>query len=194
MTDSLTSQRTSSQSTQNLEQLQQHKQQQQQQRSERNKNQTHKRFKLKNIFRWKRTKQHVHFRQHLLISINKQRDAILQASVYDSLILYQCSKSTFIISFGYIVFDMPRWVEMTEQIDWRGTVISGLRFRKSEVLRSLRFYLLAQSHGHHTVDRLEGRGVERRSARRSPLKGRERAVVSQTNIGTGSIFVTGWST
>ena len=38
----------------------------------------------------------------------------------------------------------------------------------------------------HTIDRLEERGVERGSARRSSLKGRERAIVSQTNIGTVS--------
>ena len=37
---------------------------------------------------------------------------------------------------------------------------------------------------YHTVDRLEERGVEKGSARRSSLKGRKRAVVNQTNIGT----------
>ena len=56
----------------------------------------------------------------------------------------------------------------------------------SELLRSLRHYLRAQSQGHHTIDRLEVRGVERGSARRSSLKGRERAIVSQTTIGTVS--------
>ena len=63
---------------------------------------------------------------------------------------------------------------------------NGLLLGRSEVLRSLRHYLRAQSQGHHTVDRLEERGVERGSARRSSLKGRERAIVSQTNIGTVS--------
>ena len=54
-------------------------------------------------------------------------------------------------------------------------------------LRSSRHYLVrAQSQGHHAIDRLEQRGVERGSARRSSLKGRERASVSQTNIGTVS--------
>ena len=43
-----------------------------------------------------------------------------------------------------------------------------------------------QSQGHHTIDRLEERGVERGSARRSSLKGRERAIVNQTNTGTVS--------
>ena len=57
---------------------------------------------------------------------------------------------------------------------------------RSHVLRSLRHYLRAQSQGHHSIDRLEERGVERGGARRSSLKGRERAIVSRTNIGTVS--------
>ena len=57
---------------------------------------------------------------------------------------------------------------------------------KSKVFRNLRHYPRAQSQGHHTIDRLEERGVERGSARRSSLKGRERVIVSQTNIGTVS--------
>ena len=44
----------------------------------------------------------------------------------------------------------------------------------------------AQSQGHHTIDRLEERGVERGSAPRPSLKGRERAIVNQTNNGTVS--------
>ena len=60
-----------------------------------------------------------------------------------------------------------------------------------EVLRSLRHYLRAQNQGHHTVDRLEERGVERGSARRCSFKGRERAIVSQTNIGTVSKATSG---
>ena len=68
----------------------------------------------------------------------------------------------------------------------KATIASGLLLGRSEVLRSLRDYLWAQSQGHHTVDRLEERGVERGSARRSSLKGRERAIVNQTNIGTVS--------
>ena len=68
----------------------------------------------------------------------------------------------------------------------KATFISGFLLGRSEVLRSLRHYLRAQSQGHHTIDRLEERGVERGSARRSSLKGRERAIVNQTNIGTVS--------
>ena len=46
--------------------------------------------------------------------------------------------------------------------------------------------LRAQSQGHRTIDRLEERGLERGSARRSSLKGRDRAIVNQTNVGTVS--------
>ena len=82
---------------------------------------------------------------------------------------------------------------MTEQIDWRAKQLSqaicqnpstglrhpsleegagkrcsecsGLPFGRSEVLRSLRHYPRAQSEGHHTIDRLEERGVERGSGK-----------------------------
>ena len=61
---------------------------------------------------------------------------------------------------------------MTEQTDrWtKQPVTSGLRFGRFEVLRSLRHYVRAQSQGHHTIERLEERGVESASARRSSLK------------------------
>ena len=48
----------------------------------------------------------------------------------------------------------------------------------------LRHHLRAPNQGHHTINRLEETDVERGSARRSFLKGRERAIVNQTNIGT----------
>ena len=68
----------------------------------------------------------------------------------------------------------------------KGTLISGLLLGRSEVLRILRHYVWAQSQGHHTIDRLEERGVERGGARRTSLKGREKAIINQTNIGTVS--------
>ena len=72
----------------------------------------------------------------------------------------------------------------------RFLIIAGLCLGRSEVLRSLRHYLRAQSQGHiHTIDRLEERGVaERGSTQRSSLRGlRERAIiVNQTDIGTVS--------
>ena len=70
----------------------------------------------------------------------------------------------------------------------KATITSGLLLGRSEVLRrSTRHYLRAQSgQGHHTVNHPEERGVERGSARRCSLKGRDRAIVSQTNTGTVS--------
>ena len=50
------------------------------------------------------------------------------------------------------------------------------------MLKNLRLYLLAQSQGHHTIDRLKEGHMERGSTRQSSLKGQERAVVNQTNI------------
>ena len=55
------------------------------------------------------------------------------------------------------------------------------------MLRSCRHYLRAQSQGHHTIDRLEERGVtERGSTRRSSPKGRERTPINETDIATVS--------
>ena len=54
---------------------------------------------------------------------------------------------------------------MTEQIlrlAGKASLTNGFPLLgRSEVLRSLRHYLRAQSQGHHTVDRLEERGVKR---------------------------------
>ena len=76
--------------------------------------------------------------------------------------------------------------DRADRLEGRATLTSGLILGRSEVLRSLRRYLRAQSLGHHAIDRLEERGFERGSARRSSLKGRERAIINQTNIGTVS--------
>ena len=46
-------------------------------------------------------------------------------------------------------------------------------WNRSKVLRSLRYYLRAQSHGHHTTDCLEESGTERRSS----LTGRKRPLI-----------------
>ena len=73
-----------------------------------------------------------------------------------------------------------------DRLAGKATLTNGLLLGRSEVLRSLRHYLRAQSQGHHTIDRLEERGVERERARRSSLKGREWIIVSQTNITTVS--------
>ena len=64
-------------------------------------------------------------------------------------------------------------------------LIDGLLLGRSEVL-SLRNYKRAQNRGYHAIDHLEERGVDRGIARRSSFKGRERAIVNHTNIGTVS--------
>ena len=74
--------------------------------------------------------------------------------------------------------------DLADGLAGKATLTRGLLLGRSEVLRSLRHYLRAQSQGHHTLDRLEERGVDRGSARRSSLKGRERAIVNQTNTAT----------
>ena len=76
--------------------------------------------------------------------------------------------------------------DRADRLARKATLTGGLLLGRSEVVRSLRHYLRAQSQGHHTIDRLEERGVERGSARRSSVKARERAIVNQTNIGTVS--------
>ena len=72
---------------------------------------------------------------------------------------------------------------MAEHTDWQteATVTGGLHLRKSEVLRSLRHYLQAQSQGHHTIDHLEERGIERGLLGNLPWKGKKRPLsVRQT--------------
>ena len=76
--------------------------------------------------------------------------------------------------------------DRADRLAGKATITSGLSLGRSEVLRYLKHYLCAQSQGHHSIDRLEERGVEIGSAGQSSLKGRERAIVSQTNIGNVS--------
>ena len=96
-----------------------------------------------------------------------------------------------------VPFKKPLWVycpghfgvngnDREDRLAGKATLTSGFLLGRSEVLRSLRHYLRALSQRHHTNDRLEERGVEIGSARRSSLKGRGRAIVNHTNIGTVS--------
>ena len=59
-----------------------------------------------------------------------------------------------------------------DRLAGQATIGSGLRLGRPEVLGNLRHYLRAQSQGHHTIDRLEERGVRTCVcvARRSFLK------------------------
>ena len=76
--------------------------------------------------------------------------------------------------------------DRADRLAGKATLSSGSLLGGPEVLRSFRHYLRAQSQGHYIIDRLEERGVGRGSARRSSLKGREKAIVNQTNTGTVS--------
>ena len=81
--------------------------------------------------------------------------------------------------------------DRADRLSGKTTIANGLRHLKSEVFRSLRHYLRAQSQELRTVGRLEERGVERGSVRRSLLKGRETTTISQTNNGTVSAATLG---
>ena len=63
-------------------------------------------------------------------------------------------------------------------------ITSGLQLRRAEVLRALRNFLNMDRPELHSIDRLKERGVEKGSGRHSTLRGRERSVFNQTNIGT----------
>ena len=82
--------------------------------------------------------------------------------------------------------------DRADRLAGKATHTSGLLLGRSEVLRSLRHYLRAQNQEHHTIDRLEERGVERGSAGRSSFKGRERAIVFKGDVGE-TFWETGWS-
>ena len=81
---------------------------------------------------------------------------------------------------------MPERKEMTEQIDWRAkqlTLTGGLLLGRSEVLRSLIHNLRTQTKD-ITSSITRRREVWKEEALDDlPLKGQERVIVSQTNIG-----------
>ena len=51
--------------------------------------------------------------------------------------------------------------DRADRLAGKAALTSGLLLGRSEMLRSLRRYLRAQSQGHHTIDDLEERGVQR---------------------------------
>ena len=59
---------------------------------------------------------------------------------------------------------------LADQLADKATITSGLCLGGSEVFKSFRLCVQAQSQGHYTIDRLEERGVEKGS-------GRNRAIV-----------------
>ena len=60
--------------------------------------------------------------------------------------------------------------DRADRLAGNATLTSGLLLERSDVMRSLKHYLWAQSQGHHSIDRLEERGVESGSARRSSFE------------------------
>ena len=76
--------------------------------------------------------------------------------------------------------------DRADRLAGKATITKGMRLGRSEVPRRLRHNLRTQSQGHRTIDRFEERDVERENARRSSLKVREMAIVSQTNFRTVS--------
>ena len=96
-----------------------------------------------------------------------------------------------IVNIYYMVYAAVKGNDPADRLADKAAIKSSLRLGRSVktlmVLRSLRHYLRTQNREHHAIDRLEERGVERGSApRRFSLKGRKRAIVNQTNIGTVS--------
>ena len=95
----------------------------------------------------------------------------------------QCSTSTFQNS---CVHAGVEGNDRADRLARKATTTSGLRLGRSQMLRSLRHYLRAQSRGLHAIDRLVERGVERGSVQRSSLKRKDEKGHRQSH--TGRIF------
>ena len=76
--------------------------------------------------------------------------------------------------------------ERADRLASTANITSGLQLGRAEVLRGLRNFLNMDRPEHHSIDRLKQRGVEKGSGRHSTVRGRERSVFYQTNIGTVS--------
>ena len=76
--------------------------------------------------------------------------------------------------------------ERADRLEGTANITSGLQLGRAEVLRGLRNFLSMGRPEYHSIDRLKERGVEKRSGRHSTLRGRQRSVFNQTNIGTVS--------
>ena len=75
--------------------------------------------------------------------------------------------------------------ERADRLAGSATIQEGLLLGKSEVLRQLRKALQARDQAHHhSIDRLQERGVHKGSGRWLALRGRDRAIFNQTSIGT----------
>ena len=75
--------------------------------------------------------------------------------------------------------------ERADRLAGTATIQEGLLLGKSEVLRQLRKLLQTKDQPqHHSVDRLQERGVQKGSGRWLTLGGWDRAITNQTSIGT----------
>ena len=101
-------------------------------------------------------------------------------------------KSTFKTSSGCTALNMPEPWEMADQIDWREKqpLQAVCVSEDQNVLRRMRHYLRTRSEGHHAIDRLEEREVWKEETLDDLAfsNGRDRAIVSPTNIGTLELF------
>jgi len=59
--------------------------------------------------------------------------------------------------------------DLSDSLAGKTAITSGLGLGRNAELKSLRHYIREQNQRHHTIDRLEEKGLERE--RRSPLKG-----------------------
>ena len=76
--------------------------------------------------------------------------------------------------------------ERADRLASTDDITSGLQLGRAEMFGGLRNFLNTNKPEHHSIDRLKERGVEKGSGRHSTLKGRERSVFNQSNIGTVS--------
>ena len=75
--------------------------------------------------------------------------------------------------------------ERADKLAGTASIQEGLLLGKSEVLRQLRKTLQENDQAqHHSIDRLQERGVRKGSGRWLTLRGRDRTTFNQTNIGT----------
>ena len=94
---------------------------------------------------------------------------------------YQCSTSTFENPVG--VLPCTGRSEINDRADRLAAKRPSQVACVSEELMSLRHYLQTQIQRYHTIDFLEESSLERRTARRSFLKGQGRVIVNQRNTG-----------
>ena len=142
---------------------------------------------------------------HAIQWLASQRDAQITHAIIltDSMNLLQKVESGISCPDGHTAMQFPRLQrllriycsghagicgnEQADRLASTADITSGLKPGRAEVLIGLRSFLnMEKTPEHHSIDRLKERGVEKGSGRHSTLRGRERSVFNQTNIGTVS--------